>query len=517
MAGIPVVASTTERDSLFPTPDTDQRVSIRSSGDVYQYTGAAWQLVSRGTLPGVLGVYRPEDYGAVADGTTDDTAAFTAAMAAMALAYPNGGSTLLGTPGKTYALGQGNTVNAFLVTVPCLLEFTGCTLKCTYTGSAFNTIGGGGGVGVVNVKADEVTFRGTVDCNSKAYYAFALRMWDGTNGRGFRIFGTIKNPVENLAGNSKWLGIVYSLSASFSGVTVTATYAKAVSGQVYRPQAAMYDSTQSSIGSHADVSVTLIGGDATNTGASGTAIVCSSSQFNTYFLKPDTVAIPLFPKSNDSNVTLMDFIAHDLGINQGEVYGHDGAVCGPAYFGLPGGAADSPGFGYKAGCVTAWYHTGYAPSTSTAASPPNIYAKGGATADNGSSTVGDAILQINGSIIKRPVRLAYSATMTAALAQGNRFLVTATNGTAFQFANPTVPSLTHVNTIKVYDGHELEFVILNSSGGALGAITFGTKFKLEGGAVPTQPANGKRRKISFYYDATADLFIEVGRSAADIG
>lgn len=41
--GIPVVASTTERDVLFPTPERDQRVLLRDSGQEQRYDGTAWR------------------------------------------------------------------------------------------------------------------------------------------------------------------------------------------------------------------------------------------------------------------------------------------------------------------------------------------------------------------------------------------------------------------------------------------------------------------------------------------
>lgn len=466
-----------------------------------------------------------EWWGAVGDGATDDTPAFQLAQNALAAAFPSGGGILKGVPGKTYAMGEGGTADAFLVTAPCLLDFTGSVLKCTAS-VPFNSIGGGGGCGVVNVKADDVVFKGEVDCNDVAYYAFALRMWDGTNGRGFRVEGTIRNPVESFP-NSKWLGIVYSLSASFPGVTVTADYHKGVTGLVHRPQAAMLNSTFDAIGSHADVSVLLVGGDATNTGSTGTAIVCSESQWNTYFMKPDTVAIPLFPKSNDGNTYFMDSIIHDMGCNQVECYGHDGLVCGPDFFGLIG-EDDSPGVLMKAGAITAHYHTGYVPSSSSASFPPNTYRKGGSTADDPNDVAGagaswgDGLDVVLGSRTTRAMDRTQTGggTLTLDCAKANDFRVTVTDGTAYVLGNPTMPTdvwQAHEGAggRAVRDNQRVCVIIKNSSGGAAGAMTFGAKWKTAGAW--TQPANGKYRTIEFLWDSVNDVYIETFRSPADVG
>lgn len=61
-------------------------------------------------------------------------------------------------------------------------------------------------------------------------------------------------------------------------------------------------------------------------------------------------------------------------------------------------------------------------------------------------------------------------------------------------------------------GQELVFDILNSSGSAMGTITWNAVFKLAGSF--TNPANGKRRTITFYYDGTN--WVELCRAAADI-
>jgi hypothetical protein len=76
------------------------------------------------------------------------------------------------------------------------------------------------------------------------------------------------------------------------------------------------------------------------------------------------------------------------------------------------------------------------------------------------------------------------------------------NTTAFTINAPTFP----------FKGQTITYDIKNNSGGAMGAITWAAAFLL-GGAF-TNPANGKRRTISFYYDGAS--WIETNRATADI-
>ena len=98
--------------------------------------------------------------------------------------------------------------------------------------------------------------------------------------------------------------------------------------------------------------------------------------------------------------------------------------------------------------------------------------------------------------------LTYSASITPDASLGNNQAIVATNGTAFTINAPTSPIL----------GQTLTLDIKNSSGGAMGAITWNAAFLLAGAFV--NPANGKRRTISFYYDNTN--WVETNRAAADI-
>jgi hypothetical protein len=76
--------------------------------------------------------------------------------------------------------------------------------------------------------------------------------------------------------------------------------------------------------------------------------------------------------------------------------------------------------------------------------------------------------------------------------------VTVTNAVAFTIQNPTNAS----------PGRQFSFVIVNSSGGAMGTITWGSKYQLSQAFV--NPSNGARVSISFFYDGTN--WIETSRT-----
>lgn len=120
-------------------------------------------------------------------------------------------------------------------------------------------------------------------------------------------------------------------------------------------------------------------------------------------------------------------------------------------------------------------------------------------------TYGDArfrLAYVAGMQYKRVV-VPYSASMTFDLGTGNSFDITATNGTAFTINSPN----------NAADGNQFTVVIRNTSGGALGAITFGASFKLAGAFVA--PATGNQRSVRFEVDG-GGIAHEVFRTAADV-
>lgn len=98
----------------------------------------------------------------------------------------------------------------------------------------------------------------------------------------------------------------------------------------------------------------------------------------------------------------------------------------------------------------------------------------------------------------------YSASITP-VAYGylrTQATVSASNNSNFTINAPTDPR----------EGKELVVTIRNTSGGALGTLSFNAVFKV--GASWTQPATGTSRSIQFLYDGTN--WIETGRTAADV-
>lgn len=101
----------------------------------------------------------------------------------------------------------------------------------------------------------------------------------------------------------------------------------------------------------------------------------------------------------------------------------------------------------------------------------------------------------------KSVVVTYSTSITPNASLGSVFIITATNGTAFTINAPTNP--TTDQTLKI--------LIRNTSGGALGAITWDAVFKM---SAWTSPATGNSRAIEFYYNGTN--WVQLFQAAADV-
>lgn len=96
----------------------------------------------------------------------------------------------------------------------------------------------------------------------------------------------------------------------------------------------------------------------------------------------------------------------------------------------------------------------------------------------------------------------YGATVSISTSgYHGQYDIVVTDGNAFTISNPTTP----------ISGIRITIRVKNTSGGAVGAITWGTAYKL---AAWTSPATGNSRAIEFQYDGTN--WIEVSRTPADV-
>ena len=102
--------------------------------------------------------------------------------------------------------------------------------------------------------------------------------------------------------------------------------------------------------------------------------------------------------------------------------------------------------------------------------------------------------------------LTYSATITPRPDRAETMRFAATDTNAITIANPGANTRTR--------DRRLTFIITNSSGGAMGAITWSADFQLAGAF--TNPANGKTRKITFRWNEGAVKWQEESRTAADM-
>lgn len=124
--------------------------------------------------------------------------------------------------------------------------------------------------------------------------------------------------------------------------------------------------------------------------------------------------------------------------------------------------------------------------------------------DGNTGTVSGAL----DSIIKQSdylqvrTNVTYSASMTLDCNFGNEFDITVGNGTAFTINAPTNPPS---------DAKRITITIRNSSGGAVGAVTWNAIFKM---AAWTSPANGFSRSIDFKFNGSN--WVEITRTTADV-
>jgi hypothetical protein len=123
----------------------------------------------------------------------------------------------------------------------------------------------------------------------------------------------------------------------------------------------------------------------------------------------------------------------------------------------------------------------------------------------GQVTISPTLTQTNVGLQRGVKQLTYSASITPSAQDGDWQYVLATNGTAFTINNASnPPDSSHTQDLTVE--------IVNTSGGALGAISWGAIYVFVGGAF-TAPASGFARFIRFAWNRSK--WVEIARSSAD--
>ncbi len=115
---------------------------------------------------------------------------------------------------------------------------------------------------------------------------------------------------------------------------------------------------------------------------------------------------------------------------------------------------------------------------------------GGIASNTGSFTtvtIGTSVLSTQYVVV--PIAPTYGATVAISASAGTWNVVTATNNTAFTILNPSTPPT----------GTLLMITVKNTSGGALGTVTWDTLYKM---ATFTKPATGFQRTVLFGFNGT---------------
>lgn len=100
----------------------------------------------------------------------------------------------------------------------------------------------------------------------------------------------------------------------------------------------------------------------------------------------------------------------------------------------------------------------------------------------------------------------YGTTVSIDHRVGDTYFINVTNGNAFTISNPDSPASTQLY------GRTITIHITNASGGVMGAITWGNKYRY---ATWTNPAQDKRAAITFAYDPAYEVWVEVSRTPAE--
>lgn len=532
---IPLVKTTAERNTLFPSPSIGQRVQNLESGAMERFTANGW--VS--TLTAGLNVL---DFGAVGDGVTDDTDAIQAAIDACsdagggAVFAPEGTylcNTLL-IPANVTLQGAGPGVTTFqktgsesglLIFFVRLMGNRAQLRDCTVIGGgATGTFGinvaitnsakycrvsnvdsynchipflSGGLTGDVSRSWDDCSYNVVEnstfhDCSDTCTSFFApvssignrlvnCDMWDSSGGSGNEMRNQIDGVYLNCTADMMQTG--FRFEEACVGCVAIGCSTTNCTGRGFHAIGAV--STTGAVGQTRDCAFIGCVSEGDDDGfeiANSDRIKmvgCTAMNATSFgFIINGQGSIP---------ATCEDFIiegctARACGVDGFRVqngYGARGRINGHALNNTAAGVRIASGAGAN----------GVIDVTST----------GNATDFNiETASWAVRVAQQTVTLLDGP-----AATVQPNAALGNFFRIRVTDTNAFTISNPSMSHAAGLITLSIE----------NASGGAMGAITFSAGYKLAGAF--TNPATGNLREITFRRDTAGSVWREVGRTAAD--
>ena len=210
-----------------------------------------------------------------------------------------------------------------------------------------------------------------------------------------------------------------------------------------------------------------------------------------------------------ANTTAVLALALTLGQDQSATFGGNVSLgANSVTAGIWAGTAIAANYGGTGQSVYAVGDLLYA-STTTALSRRAAVATGSVLISQGTGTApiwsaspSVTSLTLSSQFIGTITTITYSASMTPSSANGLIQTISATNTTAFTINNPSTAFTS---------GAIWVLRVANASGGSMGAISWGTTYKV---GTWTNPANGKSRVAVFYYDGTSNWL--VSQSGSDL-
>jgi hypothetical protein len=473
-------------------------------------------------------------FGAVGDGSTDDTAAIAAALASTlcdTILFPHGAyrvsSTLTITKGQTLS---GAAAGAGGATTAGYLGYRGAAIEHNFNGTLFQISGTNGspevGVGVTfqnmilrqvygnNTAASGIAIN--VVTTSDSYHATWVKVRDIT--------------IEKDAAKDDWTwGLVFDGNGASSTVAVGSR-----DHQVNRIRINCATNCTGAIKLRATANVTMSdllingvngdidisGSDAGHTSFSttmsnvlangtlrlgyATTVLCAACGFERVIGTGNTAGLvymgtvntpPTLPFGSSQNIIYSGGTIYTGGQNALTLRAID---TGQSHLDLDGAGGSSTFVNFQSGAATLWA-LGRAGTTGT------FFL-------NGPSGVSDVLtgtlaggMAFGYAMTKKHRTLTYASPVSVDASQGNVF-----NLSILDASNITInaPSGTLA-------GQEIAFRIFNSSGGAMGTITWQSVYHLAGAF--TNPANGYNRTITFVVqDAAGGTLFESHRTAADV-